>query len=133
MSIPRITIVLIFLFGMLTGCETPLIDIHVDVRNGVQPGGGDPNGPAGACPPGWPPHLAYMCSGGGTPPNTGVLEKIHGTGAGKVYEVKVEVEGQIRKLYFSVPPDDVQDDLEQNDEVVFSFDDAGTRKLRKAP
>lgn len=131
MSIPRIAVVLIFLFGILTGCHTPLIDVHVDVRSGVLPGNGHPPGPGPACPPGWPAHLYYMCQGG-TPPNSGVLEKIHGTGAGKIYEVKVEDKGQIIKLYFSVPPDDVQDGLQEKDEVVFSFDDPGTRKLLKA-
>lgn len=131
MTTPRIIIVLIFLLGMLTGCQAPFIDVHVGVSSGVPPGGGEPHGPGGGCPPGYtgPP---WLCGPGGTPPATGVLEKIHGTGAVKVYEVKVEVDGQIRKLYFSVPPDDVQGGLQENDEVVFSFDDAGISKLRKA-
>lgn len=125
MSIPKITIVLIFLFAMLTGCHTPLIDVHVDVRNGVQPGGGDPHGPGGGCPPGVP---WYACRGGGAI-STGVLKKIFDTDGRKVYEV--EIKEQDRRLYFSKPPDEVEPGLKEGDTVSFSFEDP-KNKLAKA-
>lgn len=120
MTMPRMTIVLIFLFGILTGCHTPLIDVHVEVRSGVQPGYGGPHGPdgpGGGCPP--PPYPQYLCGGGATPAHSGVLVKIHGAGEVKVYEV--EIEGPTRKLYFSVPPDEVESGLKEKDPVDFVF------------
>ena len=124
MTIPRIAIVLIFFFGMLTGCETPFIDVSVDVHSGMQPGGGHLPG-RGGCPEGVP---WYACVGGGTISN-GVLKKIVKTDAHRVYEVQIEA--QDRKLYFSTPPDDIQSGLNEGDAVVFSFEDP-KNKLRKA-
>ena len=114
MTIPRITIGLIFLLGMLTGCGTPLIEIDVDVHSGVQPGH-PPDG--GGCPPNIP---WYLCVGGATV-NSGVIKNVHGTGKVKVYEVEVLVKGESQKLHFSEPPDDVEDGLKVGDQVIISF------------
>ena len=124
MTIPRITIALFFFFGMLTGCETPFIDVSVDVHSGLQPGISHLPGRGGCHTPTMP----WLC-GGGAQINKGVLEAILGNDEAKVYVVGVE--GHSRKLYFTNPPDDVQTDLAIRDVVVFKEENY-KKFLRKA-